>query len=303
MAQRQALLLADTGNDRLCLVNLVSRAELRLERKKQAMLRRQMRALHRQQRAAAAARAAADAASDGSSSSSSALGGLSSVFAAATSSSSSDSDCISSSSSGSDSSSDEDDPTDSYLAATRSGSSGLDNDSGPLVGHVETVRVRGLLPAEYDGHFIRTPWSPWSDMAAAASAAAASTAAAASSSTAASSSSSAAAAEPTPASTLRQRHNLATRSDAMHMRAASSALANGHGLELPTAVSSPVADDSSAAGSSSPSARPPLTPLPFVHRGQNTFVRKLVVTSQGKIIALNRLGLQCMRWAKDPSMD
>jgi hypothetical protein len=282
MARRQALLLADTGNDRLCLVNLVSKVELRLERRKQAMLRRQMRALHRQQRAhsLAAGRAPGSAPPSDDTEDDSAA------------EEDDDSDDAGGYYSSSSSSSSEDEA--SLLSGGRQG---RPEDTGPLVGHVETVQVRGLLPEQFDAHFINVPWSPWSNM----HAAAASVAATGSSSSSSASSSLSVA---SVAMTLKQRDSVATSSSSFSSAAASSSSAAAASSSSSAASAAAGAGSSTVASGGAAAGRPtPLTPLPFVHRGQNTFVRKLVVTSQGRIIALNRLGLQCMRWAKDPSMD
>ena len=234
MAARQALLLADTGNDRLCLVNLVSRAEIRQERRKQSMLRRQMRALHRsissQRRRSSSGHSTPDQSDNE---------GDPNGRGAASSTEEDD-----------DSSSDESDTDSSAPGAPR-------DDTGPLVGHVETVRLRGQLPPEYDENFIRAPWSPWSDLAAAAAAANAAAEAdsasrsapqpAASSSTVAASSMSVPAPTlvplPMPAGTLKQ-HELAA------SRYASSAATQAT-YELSSAVAAASAASSSSSSSSS----------------------------------------------------
>jgi len=84
----------------------------------------------------------------------------------------------------------------------------------------------------------------------------------------------------------------------MHAAASGSAVeARGVATTLRQQHEAAAGASAGAASASGVGAR--LTPLPFVHRGQNTFVRKLCTTSQGRIIALNRLGLQVMRWAQD----
>lgn len=317
MAARQALLLADTGNDRLCLVNLVSRAEIRQERRKQSMLRRQMRALHRSISSQRRRSSSGHSTPDQSDNEGDANGG-----GAASSTEEDD-----------DSSSDESDTDSSAPGAPR-------DDTGPLVGHVETVRLRGQLPPEYDENFIRAPWSPWSDLRAAAAAANAAVEAESTARSVPVPASSAVAASsmtvpassllpvPMPAGTLKQHELAASRyassaatqatydlSSAVAAASASSSSSSSSN----SSSSSPPTAESDSSSSSSPSSPPaaasssaaivpaaapsPLTPLPFVHRGQNTFIRKLVVTSQGKIIALNRLGLQVWSWNKDASMD
>lgn len=214
--------MADTGNDRLCVVTLLTREEIRQERRKQAMVRRQMRAIERMQR-----QRANSASSDS---------GVESDAGDIQDDEGSDSQ----SASDSDSDSDSEDPSLS---------------SGPFVGHVESVRVRGMLPPSLDANFIAPPRTPWT------------------------------------------RSSLTAANGAVQEpeseRAASSLLAA-------CSSSVPAASSSSLPAASSAS---PLTPLPFVHRGQHTFLRKLAATSQGRILALSRLGLQVYDWRRTPQLD
>ena len=216
MKDRQCILVADTGNDRICMVNLITKEEIRQERRKQRMLKRQMKAIEAINRA----QRNSDAVED-------------------------DSPHVDD---GGDDDDDDDDSLD--LADSDLDDGALDEYDGPLVGHVETIRLHGLVPKEMETHFIVKPWTPESNM-------------------------------------KRKRMEEVKEEEEVEEEKVS---------HSSTSSPSPT-PSSSSSSSSSPSSHPSsLPPCPYVHRGQNTYLRKLCLTSQGKLIGMSRLGLTVMEW-------
>lgn len=217
MKDRQVILVADTGNDRLCLVNLIAKEEIRLEKRKQRMLRRQMRALR-------SSRPAVGAASS------------SSLEPPATA----DSD---------DTDSDDSDSDD-------------DGDSGPFVGHVETVTIRSRLPKSIEKNFIAIPWTPFSEM-------------------------------------MNNQQQQQQQIDETSSYSSSYSSSSHSCVGSTSSISSSSSGSVSSSDSTVQSRPMPLPACPYVHRGQNTYLRKLCVTSQGKVIGLNRLGIVLMTWRRE----